>query len=71
MTTKLGIYRLWNYILKAKCVDLLFILKGQYDIRQLLEWQNSMFSNNRFFVEKCNDEVIEEKALDEIQQMLF
>lgn len=38
MTTKLGIYRLWNYILKAKCADLLFILKRQYDIRQLLEW---------------------------------
>ena len=29
------------------------------------------FANNRFFVEKCTDKSVEEKALDEIRQMLF
>jgi len=29
------------------------------------------FADNRFFVEKCTDKTVEEKALDEIRQMLF
>ena len=29
------------------------------------------FTDNRFFVEKCTDKTVEEKALDEIRQMLF
>ncbi len=29
------------------------------------------FSDNRFFVEKCNDKDVEEKAMEEIRQMLF
>ncbi len=29
-----------------------------------------IFKDNRFFVEKCSDESIEQKALEEIRQML-
>jgi len=38
---------------------------------QDLYFQYADFADNRFLVEKCNDKVVEEKAMAEIRQMLF
>lgn len=38
---------------------------------QDLYFQYADFANNRFLVEKCDDEIVEEKAMQEIRQMLF
>ena len=38
---------------------------------QDLYFQYADFADNRFLVEKCNDKVVEEKAMQEIRQMLF
>jgi len=38
---------------------------------QDLYFQYADFADNRFLVEKCDDEIVEEKAMQEIRQMLF